>query len=35
VMRSQLGATEKTVEALLELLAERAPAAVTSSETRA
>ena len=34
VMRSQLGATEKTVEALLGLLAERAPAAVTSSSEK-
>jgi len=35
VMRSQQGATERTVNALLGLLQERAPAAVVSSEKRA
>lgn len=35
VMRSQLGATETTVNALLELLAERAPLVTTSPEGRA
>ena len=35
VMRSQQGATERTVNALLGLLRERAPAAVVSSEKRA
>jgi 3-deoxy-D-manno-octulosonic-acid transferase len=35
VMRSQLGATEKTVQALVELLEERAPAIAASAERRA